>query len=74
MNSQCTAGTLHGDEWHKLIYAKLVGMKKINDFENKKTQLLAATTDLHFNEESEICQIPLISMAKRKFQVTHYVF
>ena len=35
--------------------AKLVGMKKINDFGNEEIQLLEARTELYFNEESEIC-------------------
>ena len=34
---------------------KLIGMKKIDDFENKEMQLLQARNYLHFNEESEIC-------------------
>ena len=55
MNSKCIVGTSLDDRCHKLIFAKLVGMKKINDFENEEIQLLVARTDLHFNEESEIC-------------------
>ena len=30
-------------------------MIKINDFENEEIQLLEATTDLHVNQEFDIC-------------------
>ena len=67
MKSKCTVGTLLDDECHKLIHAKLVGMKKINDFENEEMQLLEARPDLHFTEESEICYQHLFNKIRKGF-------